>query len=196
MSRRPRGVTRRDPPKAVKEHIIPVAASLSGSSITSGQIAPEYLGAGTRDGTKFLRDDGTWQTLLGGALDVRGSVDVTTASLLHNGVEDGTVALGKAFMLLRVSADRPCRVRLYSTAAARAADAAREPGTDPEGEHGLIVDLVFAPSNLTLDLAPMVIGACLEDTVVSSVPYAIQNLSGSTSTVAVSFTRLNLENIL
>jgi hypothetical protein len=30
-------------------------------------IAPDYLGTETRTGAKFLRDDGTWQTVAGGA---------------------------------------------------------------------------------------------------------------------------------
>lgn len=34
-----------------------------GSDIVSGQVDPLFLGTGTPDGTKFLRDDGVWSTL-------------------------------------------------------------------------------------------------------------------------------------
>jgi hypothetical protein len=147
-----------------------------------------------RDGTKFLRDDSTWQSVGGGGgLDARGTVQKTTASLANNATENDTVALGKSFLLLKVTADRACRVRLYTTAAYRTADASRPPGTDPTGEHGVIVDLVFVGAE-TLDLGPLVLGTCLESSVTTSIPYAIENRSGSTSTVTIDFVRLLLEN--
>lgn len=39
-----------------------------GSDIVSGQVDPLYLGAGTRDGTRFLRDDGAWSAVAWGNL--------------------------------------------------------------------------------------------------------------------------------
>jgi hypothetical protein len=38
----------------------------AGPDIVSGQIDPARLGTGTRDGTRYLRDDGTWQAVAGG----------------------------------------------------------------------------------------------------------------------------------
>lgn len=123
----------------------------------------------------------------------RGDVVATTSSLADQAEATGTVALGKSFFLIRVAADRACRVRLYSTAAARAADAARAIGTDPSGEHGLISDHVLTAGNLIFDLSPQVLGANLEAVLSSAIPYAIQNRSGATHTVEVTFTRITLE---
>ena len=41
-------------------------SALNGSNVTSGTIAPAYLGTGTAITTKYLRGDGTWQTISGG----------------------------------------------------------------------------------------------------------------------------------
>jgi hypothetical protein len=128
-----------------------------------------------------------------GSALARGEVSLTTGSLADNATETGTVGLGKSFLLLKVSADRACRVRLYETAGYRTADAARPVGSDPVGEHGLIADLVFTASNLSLDLAPTVTGVNLEEPPSASIAYAVQNRSGATSTVQLTFIRIPLE---
>lgn len=54
------------------------------SDITTGVLSPDRLATGTRDGTKFLRDDGTWQEASGGGstpdatTEVKGKVELAT----------------------------------------------------------------------------------------------------------------------
>ena len=130
------------------------------------------------------------------AAPARGDRLLTTASLANNATETGAAALGKSYALVRVAADRACRVRLYGTAAQRAADANRAVGVDPSGEHGVACDLVFVAGNLALDLAPMVFGTCQEAPATADIPYSVTNTSGAAAAVVVTFTRLVLEGAM
>ena len=122
------------------------------------------------------------------------TVTYTTGSLADLAEETGTATIGKTYILIKVSANHACRVRLYSTPAYRTADAARPIGDIPTGEHGVMLDCYLEAANLTLDLSPIVTGANLETSRVSAIPVAIQNKSGGATTIAVTFTYLVLES--
>lgn len=149
-------------------------------------------------GDVYKRSGGTYSLVanIGGPVNARRDEVKTTASLADQVTENGVVTLGKSFLLLKIVADRNCRVRLYSTAAARTADASRPFGTDPTAgtQHGVICDLlVTSADSLTWILSPQAPGSCMEASVTRDIPYAIQNLSGATSTVQVTFTVVETE---
>jgi hypothetical protein len=115
------------------------------------------------------------------------TVTYTTASLADAATENGSIALGKIGLIKKVTADRAARIRLYTSSAYRTADAARPIGTDPDGEHGVQMDLYLTPSNLVWDMAQAIPFFDGQSTPTGIVYAAIENKSGSTSTVAVNF---------
>jgi hypothetical protein len=119
------------------------------------------------------------------ALPARTTVTYTTASLANATQESGLVALSQGYQILKIQLDRSARVRLYGTTSDRTADASRAAGTDPSSTAGVMLDFSSVTGAGTWELNPI-------DGVFygsgSSVPILIDNLSGSTSTVAVTLT--------
>jgi Collagen triple helix repeat (20 copies) len=114
-------------------------------------------------------------------LRVRSTATWTTASLANNAVGSGTVTIAAGYRMLQVSTDKAARVRLYTSTGKRDADVARPVGTDPSGDHGLMLEYVTTASVLAADLSPQV-DAFTHDGG-ASVPYAVTNLSGTTGTI-------------
>jgi hypothetical protein len=110
---------------------------------------------------------------------------------VDSATENGTTTIGKSFAITQLSATCACRVRLYSTAAQRTADALRPPTVAPAigSSHGVICDFVLnALVGLNFICSPEVYGANCESTVVSQISYAVENLSGTTQSVGVTLT--------
>lgn len=174
---------------------IAALSGVQGDIIYRGASAWSRLGAGTSG--QFLKTQGAsadpiWDNA-GTALSV-GTVTKTTASLADGVSEESTISLGKYSIISRLTADRACRVRLYSTSAFRAADLSRNIGVEPTGEHGVMLECVVIGSNLTLDLAPSPIVFNADGTPTADIYYSILNMSGSTSTVQVTFTRVVVQS--
>ena len=126
-------------------------------------------------------------------LPARTLANVTSASLSDGAVWSGTIVLAKAYRLLDIVTSVPARVRLYTTIPQRDADASRPIGTDPTGNHGVILDYVTTTGTLQSHLSPMVDGANMESTPTTAIPLTITNLSGSATAVDTQFTYLATE---
>lgn len=84
---------------------------------------------------------------------------VDTSSLEVGGQQDIDLDLGWAYDLVSVSADHPCWVRIYNTAADRTADAGRAPDVDPSAGTPIVWEGFFlAPDTLTIPDDPPVSG--------------------------------------
>ncbi len=119
----------------------------------------------------------------------RQTLTKVTGSLATMASETGVLAMAPAWRALSVTVDKACRIRLYTTTSARTADASRAPGTDPTGDHGVMLDLVFTGAS-TLTLSPTVDGFVPSG---SSVPYSIQNRDAATGTVTADITWVRTE---
>jgi hypothetical protein len=113
-------------------------------------------------------------------------VTLTTGVLAQGETETGVVPLGVVFEALYVTLSAAARLRLYSTAAARSADASRPYTTRAAAGSGLILE-VRSSAALDQALDPHAHGANFETVPTVDIPYAVQNL-GAAGAVTVIFT--------
>lgn len=123
----------------------------------------------------------------------RETVTVITSSLADDATDNVSIPLGKSFRLLAIETSVAARVRLYATPGDRTADAARPIGTDPTGDHGVILDHATTPGDTEWRFSPLVDGSSMEDPPEANIAAAITNISGSTASIAVTLTFLELE---
>ncbi len=98
----------------------------------------------------------------------------------------------KSYALLKIQTSVAAWVRVYTSAAARTADASRQQGTDPVPGNGVIAE-VITNGNAVQSITPATIGWNDESPVVNRIYVRATNLSGSTNTVTVTLTVIQLE---
>lgn len=151
-------------------------------------------GPAPRVGEIWLLDTslGSWTFAACLRSNPRQEASVTTPVLANGATWTGTIALGTAYLLLRIQTSQACRVRLYDTPAHRTADAPRAFGTDPTGDHGLMFDFQSGPSLLSATLSPSPRGISMEAPPSPAIPISITNRSGSAA-VTVTLTHTTTE---
>lgn len=129
----------------------------------------------------------------GGSLQSRGTVVFNTSGSHANGATENDTGVGfKTYALLKIATDRAAWVRVYSTVAARTADAGRVRTTDPTPDAGVIAEVITTGAE-TVAFTPGVIGFNNETSPTTDIQIAVTNDSGSTSAVQVTLTLLQLE---
>ncbi len=117
---------------------------------------------------------------------------VTTSSLGAGASEDATVSGYKGYILYKIETSSAAWVRLYTSVAARTADASRLEGTDPLPGAGVVAEIITTGAE-TILISPGAIGFSSETIPTSSIPCTITNKSGVTTTITVTVTALQLE---
>lgn len=164
-------------PPSSEDHNVPQFSGTGGKTLEdSGYTVAEIIAAAVAASTG-------WQA--------RDTATITTGVLADDASEDGTVTLGKSALLLHLTADRECWVRLYTTAAARTADAARLITDDPTAgtPHGVLLDLYVDDSAWPIAgggaLSPPLIVSSGDDPAVADIYYTVVNKSGGAAAVQV-----------
>lgn len=99
----------------------------------------------------------------------------------------------KTYQLQTISANTPCRVRIYGTYAAATADLLRSPSLDPTGNHGMYAEIVLTNANPSWIVTPVVTVAN-DDTITSTNTYiTITNNGSSIQAVQLNLGLLKME---
>lgn len=161
-----------------------VTWTLPGADGSSGQVLSTN-GSGTL----------TWETVSGGGSGLVSRTTltpVTTGSLASGASEDLIITGYKGYVLYKIETDAAAWVRLYSSTAARTADASRLEGTDPLPGSGVIAEIISTGAQ-TILITPGALGFSTETSPSTQIPCTITNKSGVTTTITVTLTVLQLE---
>lgn len=128
----------------------------------------------------------------------RKEVIVTTASLADNAHQQTSFTSTPGLICYQIATDKAARIRIYNNTTKQAADISRAvPTTLQEAldfnanSAGLLLDVVTTNSLLTVPLSPIINIATIPSS--TSIPITITNLSGSTGTVQVTLTIMEIE---
>jgi hypothetical protein len=180
-----------------------VATSGSYADLTNKPTIPStLLGLGITDGTvgQVLTTNGagsfTFTTVSGGGgagLGSRTNVSATTGALLVNATGNISITGFKTYALLGMTVEIPAWVRLYTTAAARTADASRLETEDPLPGSGVIAEVITTSNNQTVLFTPATLGFNGDTPAATTVYASVKNKGSGLATIQVTLTLVQLE---
>jgi hypothetical protein len=129
----------------------------------------------------------------GGSMATRTTAAATTASIADGATGNIAITGFKSYALLKMVVEHQAWVRVYTDTASRTADASRAEGVDPTPGSGVIAEVITTAAPQTILISPGTIGFNNEGTPTTSIPIAVTNKSGTTRTITVTLTVLQLE---
>lgn len=161
---------------------------------------PEKLEIFDSDGISLSIPRGGRRTIsvvtasLAAAVDT-GRLDTRAAGGGESGVLDMDA---KAALLMKIATNKPCRIRVYTTAAQRTADLARDRYTDPMDlgglgqapNHGCLTEFLLLTTLSVINIPADLLQEATGDTVLY---YRIENFDLSAGAVTVTFTIKDVE---
>ena len=128
----------------------------------------------------------------GGSMATRAALSGSSSSLAADGTGPINITGYKSYMLMKVATSAAAWVRIYTSEAARIADASRTEGTDPAPGAGVIAEVITTGAQTVL-ISPGALGWNDESTVTTNIPVRVTNKSGATAAITVTLTALQLE---
>jgi hypothetical protein len=128
----------------------------------------------------------------GAGLGTRTTAADTTSSLTDGQTGPINITGFKSYALLKIQTSAAAWVRIYTSEAARIADASRLEGTDPALSSGVLAEVITTGAE-TVVFSPSTIGFNDESPTTTNIPVRVTNKSGSTAAITVTLTLLQLE---
>ncbi len=178
------------------------AVSGLGVILNKPTIPSTLLDLGITDGTngQVLTTNGsggfTFTTVSGGGgagLGSRVTATATTGALAINAIGNISISGFKTYALLAMTVEIPAWVRLYTSAAARAADASRLETQDPQPGSGVIAEVITTSNDQTVLFTPATIGFNGDIPATTTVYASVKNKGSGVATIQVTLALVQLE---
>jgi hypothetical protein len=160
----------------------------------AGFITTNGIPSQTGNTGKYLTTDGSsasWASVSG--LSSRTTASATTGALSVGGTGNISITGFKTYALLGMSVGIPAWVRLYVSADARTADAARLETEDPLPGSGIIAEVITTTNNQIVAFTPATVGFNADNPAANTVYASVKNKGTGLATISVTLTLVQLE---